>query len=114
MVTKVLDNPALVLNRNWQPLNAATVSRALVLLWNDSARVVDLDDYRLPVRLLDGLPKKMPCECAGFARQRSKLQDEVQFPGDVLKDKTSLECAGFAYDPAKVEDQVQFPARTLL
>ena len=26
---------------------------------------------------------------------------------------TSSECAGFAYDPAKVEDQVQFLARTL-
>jgi len=47
MVAKVLDNPTLVLNRNWQPVNVATVSRALVLLWNDSARVVDPDDYRL-------------------------------------------------------------------
>ena len=47
MVAKVLDNPTLVLNRNWQPVNVATVSRALTLLWNDSARVVDPDDYRL-------------------------------------------------------------------
>ncbi len=47
MVAKVLDNPTLVLNRNWQPVNVATVSRALVLLWNDSARVVDPVDYRL-------------------------------------------------------------------
>ncbi len=47
MVAKVLDNPTLVLNRNWQPVNVATVSRALVLLWNDSARVVDPADYRL-------------------------------------------------------------------
>jgi hypothetical protein len=36
-----------VLNRNWQPVNVDTVSRALVLLWNESARVVDPDDYRL-------------------------------------------------------------------
>lgn len=47
MVAKALDNPTLVLNRNWQPVNVATVSRALVLLWNDSARVVDPADYRL-------------------------------------------------------------------
>jgi len=47
MVAKVLDNPTLVLNRNWQPVNVATVSRALVLLWNESARVVDPADYRL-------------------------------------------------------------------
>jgi len=47
MVAEVLDNPTLVLNRNWQPVNVATVSRALVLLWNDSARVVDPADYRL-------------------------------------------------------------------
>jgi 5-methylcytosine-specific restriction endonuclease McrA len=47
MVAKVLDNPTLVLNRNWQPVNVATVSRALVLLWNESAHVVDPADYRL-------------------------------------------------------------------
>ncbi len=47
MVAKVLEHPTLVLNRNWQPVNVATVARALVLLWNDSARVVDPADYRL-------------------------------------------------------------------
>ena len=47
MVTKVLERPTLVLNRNWQPVNVATVAPALVLLWNESARVVDPDDYRL-------------------------------------------------------------------
>jgi 5-methylcytosine-specific restriction endonuclease McrA len=47
MVAKVLERPTLVLNRNWQPVNVATVARALVLLWNESARVVDPDDYRL-------------------------------------------------------------------
>ncbi|HEV2972509.1 MAG TPA: HNH endonuclease [Pirellulales bacterium] len=46
-MTKVLDRPTLVLNRNWQPVNVASVARALVLVWNDSARVVDPDDYRL-------------------------------------------------------------------
>jgi 5-methylcytosine-specific restriction endonuclease McrA len=35
------------LNRNWQPVNVATVARALVLLWNESARVVDPEDFQL-------------------------------------------------------------------
>ena len=47
MVAKMLERPTLVLNRNWQPVNVATVARALVMLWNESARVVDPDDYRL-------------------------------------------------------------------
>jgi 5-methylcytosine-specific restriction endonuclease McrA len=42
-----LQHPTLVLNRNWQPVNVATVARALVLLWNESARVVDPDDFQL-------------------------------------------------------------------
>ena len=41
-----LCHPTLVLNRNWQPVNVATVARALVLLWNEAARVVDGNDYR--------------------------------------------------------------------
>ena len=47
MVTKALQRPTLVLNRNWQPVHVATVARALVLLWNESARVVDPADYQL-------------------------------------------------------------------
>ena len=46
MVAKVLERPTLVLNRNWQPVNVATVARALVLVWNESARVVDPNDYQ--------------------------------------------------------------------
>jgi 5-methylcytosine-specific restriction endonuclease McrA len=46
-MTKVLQRPTLVLNRNWQPINVATVARALVMLWNESARVVDPTDYQL-------------------------------------------------------------------
>ena len=30
MVAKMLERPTLVLNRNWQPVNVATVARALV------------------------------------------------------------------------------------
>jgi 5-methylcytosine-specific restriction endonuclease McrA len=47
MVTKVLHRPTLVLNRNWQPVRVATVARALVMLWNETARVVDPEDYQL-------------------------------------------------------------------
>ncbi len=46
MVANALQRPTLVLNRNWQPVNVATVARALVLLWNESARVVDPADYQ--------------------------------------------------------------------
>ena len=46
MVAKALERPTLVLNRNWQPVNVATVARALVLLWNEAARVVDVADYQ--------------------------------------------------------------------
>jgi len=47
MTTSTLQRPALVLNRNWQPVNVATVARALVLLWNEAAKVVDPADYQL-------------------------------------------------------------------
>ena len=46
MIPKVLQRPTLVLNRNWQPVNVATVARALVLLWNETARAVDPADYQ--------------------------------------------------------------------
>jgi hypothetical protein len=44
--SKILQRPTLVLNRNWQPVHVATVARALVMLWNESARVVDPSDYQ--------------------------------------------------------------------
>jgi 5-methylcytosine-specific restriction endonuclease McrA len=47
MIPKTLQRPTLVLNRNWQPVNVATVARALVLLWNESARVVDPASFQL-------------------------------------------------------------------
>ncbi len=62
-MTKTLQRPTLILNRNWQPVNVATVARALVLLWNESARVVDPADYQLytwedwaKLKPLDGEP----------------------------------------------------------
>ena len=47
MAAKALQRPTLILNRNWQPVNVATVARALVLLWNEAARVVDPETYQL-------------------------------------------------------------------
>lgn len=41
VVTSVLERPTLVLNRNWQPVGVGTVSRSLVKVWNESARIVD-------------------------------------------------------------------------
>lgn len=46
-MTTTLQRPTLVLNRNWQPINVATVARSLLMVWNESARVVDPDDYQL-------------------------------------------------------------------
>lgn len=46
-MTQVLHRPTLVLNRNWQPINVATAARALLMVWNASARVVDPSDYQL-------------------------------------------------------------------
>jgi len=40
-LSPTLQRPTLVLNRNWQPINVATVARALIMLWNDSANIVD-------------------------------------------------------------------------
>ncbi|MEM7477106.1 MAG: HNH endonuclease [Planctomycetota bacterium] len=44
---KSLEQPVLVLNRNWQPINVATVARGLIMLWNNAARIVDPQDFQL-------------------------------------------------------------------
>ena len=46
-MTVTLQRPTLILNRNWQPVNVATVARSLVLLWNEAARVVEPETYQL-------------------------------------------------------------------
>ena len=46
MTAPLLQRPTLVLNRHWQPIQVATVARALVLLWNGTARVVDPHDFQ--------------------------------------------------------------------
>lgn len=47
MPIPVLRRPTLVLNRNWQPVNIATVARALVMLCRGTVRVVDPADYQV-------------------------------------------------------------------
>lgn len=47
MPRSVLQRPTLVLNKNWQPVNVTTVARALVLVWNESAQIVDPESYQL-------------------------------------------------------------------
>jgi 5-methylcytosine-specific restriction endonuclease McrA len=47
MTRNVLELPTLVLNRNWQPVHVTTVLRALVMLWNETAKAVEPDEYRL-------------------------------------------------------------------
>ena len=47
MAISVLERPTLVLNRNWQPVAVSTVSRSLVKVWNESARIVDPASFQL-------------------------------------------------------------------
>ncbi|MBX3419115.1 MAG: HNH endonuclease [Pirellulaceae bacterium] len=47
MISATLRRPALVLNRNWQPVNIATVSRAITLVWNRHAQIVEPNDFQL-------------------------------------------------------------------
>ena len=82
MVAKVLERPTLVLNRNWQPVNVATVARSLVMLWNDSARVVDPGDYQTftwadwsRMAPADGEP------CIRAVRQRFRVPEVVTLTG---------------------------------
>lgn len=46
MSATVLQHPTLVLNRNWQPVHVATVARALVMVFQDTARVVDPESFQ--------------------------------------------------------------------
>lgn len=43
----VLDQPTLVLNRNWQPVHVTPVQRAATLLYDGRANVVDPETYQI-------------------------------------------------------------------
>lgn len=66
MVSKVLQRPTLVLNRSWQPVNVATVARALVMVWSDTARVVDPLSYQL--YSWDDWSQLIPCDDQPFVQ----------------------------------------------
>jgi 5-methylcytosine-specific restriction endonuclease McrA len=46
MSVAVMSRPTLVLNRNWQAVGVATVSRTLLKLWSGTAQVVDPETYQ--------------------------------------------------------------------
>jgi 5-methylcytosine-specific restriction endonuclease McrA len=46
-MTAVLERPTLVLNRNWQPVGVMSVSKALVKVSNESARIIDPETFQL-------------------------------------------------------------------
>ena len=78
MSTDVLAQPTLVLNRQWQPVHVSSVARALILLWNDAARVVDPDLYRL--MSWDDWAQYVPDEgapCVRSARLRLKVPEVI-------------------------------------
>ena len=47
MVANVLQQPALVLNRNWQAVNITSVARSLSMVFSGTAYVVDPETYQL-------------------------------------------------------------------
>lgn len=44
-MSQLIRRPALVLNRNWQPVRVTTVAKVLVMVWAEKARVVDPVNY---------------------------------------------------------------------
>ena len=74
----ILSRPTLVLNRSWQPIHVTTVVRSLVMLWNESAKVVDPEEYRLytwedwaALPVVEGEP------CIRTARARIRVPEVV-------------------------------------
>jgi 5-methylcytosine-specific restriction endonuclease McrA len=88
MTRNVLELPTLVLNRNWQPVHVTPVIRALVMIWNETAKAVETDEYRLydwpewsELESLDG----GPCVRSAHRRLRAPevicLSDYDRLPG---------------------------------
>lgn len=46
-MSEVLQQPTLVLNKNWQPVHVTTVFRAVAMLWSNTAHVVCPESYQL-------------------------------------------------------------------
>jgi 5-methylcytosine-specific restriction endonuclease McrA len=78
MTADVLQRPTLVLNRHWRPVHVTTVVRALVMLWNDSARVVEPDEYRLyGWAEWTGLAPPPGAPCIRSARARLRVPEVI-------------------------------------
>ena len=78
----VLQRPTLVLNRNWQPVNVATVARSLVMLWNENARVVDPHDFQQYT--WSDWSRLVPSEgelCIRAIRQRLRVPEVITLTG---------------------------------
>ncbi len=74
----VLERSTLVLNRHWQPVHVTTVIRSLVMLWNDSARVVEPEEYRLNTWLEWAERQAAPDEpCIRTARGRLRVPEVI-------------------------------------
>lgn len=100
----ILARPTLVLNRSWQPIHVTTVARSLVMLWNESARVVDLEDYRLyswaewaALPAIEGRP------CIRTARTRIRVPEMV-----VLQHFDRLPAAAVAFSRRNVAKRDHF------
>ncbi len=77
-MSKVLDRSTLVLNRHWQPVGVSTVARALVMLWNEVARVVDPEDYSThDWEAWIARPPRHDAPAIRTARQRIRLPEVV-------------------------------------
>lgn len=45
-MTATLDRPALVLNKNWQPVGVMPVHKAFTKVWNEAAKIIDPDTFQ--------------------------------------------------------------------
>jgi 5-methylcytosine-specific restriction endonuclease McrA len=78
MTTQVLERPTLVLNRHWQPIHVTTVVRALVMLWNETAQVIEPDEYRLyDWEEWMGLEPPPGAPCIRAARARLRVPEVI-------------------------------------
>ena len=105
MIPKVLQRPTLVLNRNWQPVNVATVARALVLLWNKTARAVDPADYQT-YTWADWL-KLRPRDGEMFVQQITDSEGKPESVAERFRTICSI-CGLARSSPHEREDQMQY------
>ena len=78
MVRNVLNRPTLVLNRYWQAVGVCSVARALVMIWNEVARVVDPDEYQLMTwDEWSSLEAAIDAPCIRSARFRLRVPEVV-------------------------------------